>query len=69
MFRNAAATELVKRGWGFHTQQSSWFQRLETAEVKENEYERGTFAWFDHENGWCQRKKADFRFDYCFLQS
>ena len=32
------------------------------------DYEQGTYVYFDYETGWCQRIKADFTFEYGFLE-
>jgi CCR4-NOT transcription complex subunit 3 len=36
--------------------------------VTTEEYEQGTYVYFDYESGWCQRVKQDFRFDYAYLE-
>ena len=46
----------------------TWFQRHEEPKVITDEYERGTYVYFDFEAHWCQRKKADFTFEYRFLE-
>ena len=28
----------------------------------------GTYVYFDYESGWCQRIKADFKFEYIYLE-
>ncbi|CAJ0878433.1 11615_t:CDS:2 [Entrophospora sp. SA101] len=33
-----------------------------------DEYEQGTYIYFDYEGAWCQRKKTEFRFEYRFLE-
>lgn len=32
------------------------------------EFEKGTYAFFDHEKGWTQRRKNDFTFKYQYLE-
>lgn len=44
------------------------WQRHEEPKVTTDEYEQGTYVYFDYETGWCQRIKSDFRFDYSFLE-
>lgn len=62
-----AARELKRQSWRFHKKYLTWFQRHEEpSEVNEN-YEQGTYVYFDYEKSWCQRKKSDFRFEYKFL--
>lgn len=33
-----------------------------------DEFERGTYIYFDYEAGWCQRIKTDFTFEYGYLE-
>lgn len=33
-----------------------------------NDYECGTYVYFDYETGWCQRIKKEFTFEYVFLE-
>ena len=46
----------------------TWFQRHEEPKVTTDEFEQGTYVYFDYESGWCQRIKTDFRFEYSFLE-
>lgn len=43
-------------------------QRHEEPKVTTDNFEQGTYVYFDYETGWCQRIKSDFRFDYDFLE-
>merc|ERR1719356_32543 len=63
-----AAKELKKQSWRYHKKYMTWFQRHEEPKVTTDEYEQGTYVYFDYETGWCQRLKADFRFEYSFLE-
>lgn len=63
-----AARELKKQSWRYHKKYMTWFQRHEEPKVTTDEYEEGTYVYFDYETGWCQRIKSDFRFEYCFLE-
>lgn len=63
-----AAKELKKQSWRFHTNYSTWFQRHEEPKITTDEYEEGTYVYFDFEQGWSQRIKSDFRFEYSFLE-
>mmetsp|Transcript_11649 Transcript_11649/g.16775 ORF Transcript_11649/g.16775 Transcript_11649/m.16775 type:complete len:696 (-) Transcript_11649:38-2125(-) len=63
-----AARELKKQSWRFHKKYMTWFQRHEEPKVTTDEYEQGTYVYFDYETGWCQRLKQDFRFEYSFLE-
>jgi CCR4-NOT transcription complex subunit 3 len=54
----------------------AFFQRHEEPKVTTDEYETGTFVYFDYANvvyrgqgtGWCQRIKTDFCFEYRYLE-
>ena len=46
----------------------TWFQRHEEPKVTTEDYEQGTYVYFDYESGWCQRIKSDFRFEYSYLE-
>ena len=63
-----AARELKKQSWRFHKKYMTWFQRHEEPQIKTDEYEQGTYVYFDYETGWCTRIKSDFRFEYCYLE-
>lgn len=63
-----AAKELRKQSWRFHKKFSTWFQRHEEPKQTTQEFEEGTYIYFDYESGWCQRIKRDFRFDYAYLE-
>jgi CCR4-NOT transcription complex subunit 3 len=63
-----AARELKKQSWRFHKKFMTWFQRHEEPKVTTDEYEQGTYVYFDYESGWCTRIKSDFRFEYIYLE-
>lgn len=63
-----AARELKKQSWRFHKKYMTWFQRHEEPTMTTDEYEQGTYVYFDYETGWCTRIKQDFRFEYSFLE-
>jgi CCR4-NOT transcription complex subunit 3 len=63
-----AARELKKQSWRFHKKYMTWFQRHEEPKITTDEYEQGTYVYFDYETGWCTRIKTDFRFEYSFLE-
>jgi len=66
--RYLAARELKKQSWRFHKKYLTWFQRHEEPKAITDDYEQGTYIYFDYEGAWCQRKKTDFRFEYKFLE-
>eukprot|EP01017_Pseudomicrothorax_dubius_P029320 TRINITY_DN3553_c0_g1_i1.p1 TRINITY_DN3553_c0_g1~~TRINITY_DN3553_c0_g1_i1.p1 ORF type:complete len:178 (-),score=40.70 TRINITY_DN3553_c0_g1_i1:103-636(-) len=63
-----AARELKKKTWRFHKKFATWFKRIEPPRVTTDEFEQGTYVFFDNNNAWAQRKKADFTFKYSYLE-
>lgn len=62
-----AAKALKKQSWRFHTKYMMWFQRHEEPKIINDEFEQGTYIYFDFEK-WGQRKKECFTFEYRFLE-
>lgn len=62
-----AAKALKKLSWRFHTKYMMWFQRLEEPKAITDDYEMGTYIYFDYEK-WSQRKKEGFTFEYRYLE-
>ncbi|KAJ1664409.1 general negative regulator of transcription subunit 5 [Coemansia sp. RSA 1813] len=63
-----AAKELNRQSWRFHKKYLTWFQRYEEPSDITDDYEQGTYIYFDYEGAWCQRKKSEFRFEYKYLE-
>lgn len=69
-----AARELKKQSWRFHKKYKTWFQRHEEPHVTTDDFEQGTYVYFDYQgsyenkSGWCQRIKYDFTFEYEYLE-
>ncbi|KAK1750804.1 general negative regulator of transcription subunit 3 [Echria macrotheca] len=63
-----AAKALKDQSWRFHKQYQTWFQRHEEPKAITEEYEQGTYRFFDYESTWMNRRKADFKFAYRFLE-
>ncbi|KAJ1970773.1 general negative regulator of transcription subunit 5, partial [Dimargaris xerosporica] len=63
-----AAQELQRQSWRFHKRYLTWFQRIEKPKSTTDEYEVGTYVFFDYEDGWCSRQKTDFKFEYQYLE-
>lgn len=70
-----AAKELKKQSWRYHRKFHTWFQRHEEPKVATDDYEQGTYVYFDFhianddmQHGWCQRIKHDFTFEYNHLE-
>lgn len=62
-----AAKALKKQSWRFHTKYMMWFQRHEEPKAITDEFEQGTYVYFDYEK-WGQRKKEGFTFEYRYLE-
>ncbi|CAH1420127.1 unnamed protein product [Lactuca virosa] len=74
-----AAKELKKQSWRYHKKYNTWFQRHEEPKIATDDYEQGTYVYFDFhmatdtdhhllQQGWCQRIKTEFKFEYNFLE-
>ncbi|KAL1868120.1 general negative regulator of transcription subunit 5 [Diaporthe australafricana] len=63
-----AAKALKDQAWRFHKQYQTWFQRHEEPKNITEEFEQGTYRFFDYESTWMNRRKADFKFAYKFLE-
>ncbi|KAG9673314.1 hypothetical protein KCU99_g8125, partial [Aureobasidium melanogenum] len=63
-----AAKALKSQSWRFHKQYQTWFQRHEEPKNITEEYEQGTYRFFDYESTWMNRRKGDFKFAYKFLE-
>ncbi|CAL1548571.1 unnamed protein product [Lymnaea stagnalis] len=62
-----AAKALKKQSWRFHTKYMMWFQRHEEPKQITEEFEMGTYIYFDYEK-WGQKKKEGFTFEYRYLE-
>jgi len=47
-----AAKSLKEQSWRFHKQYQTWFQRHEEPKTITEEYEQGTYRFFDYESTW-----------------
>ncbi|EPZ31958.1 Not CCR4-Not complex component domain-containing protein [Rozella allomycis CSF55] len=66
--RYLAAKELKRQSWRFHKKYLTWFQRHDEPKLITDEYEQGTYIYFDYEGSWCQRRKSEFTFEYRYLE-
>ncbi|KAF1809724.1 CCR4-NOT transcription complex [Eremomyces bilateralis CBS 781.70] len=66
--QHLAAESLKYQSWRFHTQYQTWFQRHDEPKQISQDYEQGTYRFFDYESTWMNRRKADFVFQYKFLE-
>ena len=67
-YQYMAAKELKRQAWRYHKKYSTWFQRHDKPTHTTNEFEQGTYVYFDFETGWCQRIKEGFSFEYAYLE-
>lgn len=63
-----AARELKRQSWRYHKKYHTWFQRHEEPRTTTDDYEVGTYVYFDFETNWGQRIKPNFTFEYAFLE-
>lgn len=70
-----AAQELKRQSWRYHKHHNAWFQRYAEPSVTTDEYEQGTYVYFDYnimhddlQTGWCYRRKENFTFRYDALE-
>ncbi|CAH9061930.1 unnamed protein product [Cuscuta europaea] len=69
-----AAKELKRQAWRYHRKYNTWFQRHEEPKIATDDYEQGTYVYFDfhiandEQHGWCQRIKTEFTFEYNYLE-
>ncbi|KCZ80236.1 hypothetical protein H312_02359, partial [Anncaliia algerae PRA339] len=68
IYQHYTIIQLKKRSWRFHSKYLSWFQRLEEPTMMSEEYERGSYLFFDYDTTWAIRKKCDFIFEYKYLE-
>lgn len=73
--QSLAAKELRRQSWRYHKQHGAWFQRHEEPSDATDEYEKGTYVYFDYnimhddsQSGWCYRLKQNFTFRYDALE-
>ena len=59
---------MKKNSWRYHKKYVTWFQRHSEPKVATQEFEEGTYLYFDYDAGWSQRIKSDFKFEYGFLE-
>jgi CCR4-NOT transcription complex subunit 3 len=43
-----AARELKKNSWRYHRKYNTWFQRHEEPKVTTDEFEKGSYVYFDY---------------------
>lgn len=53
-----AAKALKEQSWRFHKQYQTWFQRHEEPKNITDEYEQGTYRFFDYESTWCVKRRV-----------
>ncbi len=57
-----AAKELKKQSWRFHKKYLTWFQRHEEPKQITDDFEQGTYRYFDYESMWIQRRKTNLKY-------
>lgn len=56
-----SAKELKKQSWRFHKKYLTWFQRHEEPKQITDDFEQGTYRYFDWESMWIQRRKTNLK--------
>lgn len=59
-----AAKSLKNQSWRFHKQYQTWFQRHEEPKTITDEYEQGTYRFFDYESTWYESAPRSLRFSH-----
>lgn len=67
--RYLAARELKRQSWRFSMRYGTWFRRHSEPITINEDYEEGSYIYFDFESTWSQRRKNLFRFEYKYLES
>ncbi|MES1904418.1 MAG: CCR4-NOT transcription complex, subunit 3 [Paramarteilia canceri] len=67
LIQKLAAKALKNQSWRFHTNYKLWFQRLQEPKTMTDEYEHGSYIYFDIEK-WAKRNKDGFTFEYKYLE-
>ena len=62
-----AAKALKNQSWRFHIDYKMWFQRYKEPRAMTDDYESGSYIFFDYEK-WDQRNKENFTFEYKYLE-
>ncbi|PIO56449.1 NOT2 / NOT3 / NOT5 family protein [Teladorsagia circumcincta] len=63
-----AAKALKKLSWRFHTKYLTWFQRHEEPKQITDDFEQGTYVYFDYEK-WSQRKRNHLHLNIGILKT
>ncbi|KAL8906777.1 MAG: hypothetical protein Q9207_001832 [Kuettlingeria erythrocarpa] len=64
-----AAKSLKNQSWRFHKQYQTWFQRHEEPKTITEEYEQGTYRFFDYESTWYYALTSFDKSDYLSVSS
>ncbi|CBH09845.1 hypothetical protein, conserved [Trypanosoma brucei gambiense DAL972] len=64
-----AAGQIKERSFRYHTQLNTWFKRNGPPKESLEGSERGSFQFFNFEEGWNLEEKEDFVFDYKYLEN
>ncbi|PVU97430.1 hypothetical protein BB561_000534 [Smittium simulii] len=66
-YQYLAIKQLKEQSWRFHKRYLTWFRRFDEPSQITDEYEKGTYLYFDYEGSWSQKKKTEFVFEYQYL--
>ncbi|KAJ9443169.1 General negative regulator of transcription subunit 3 [Diplonema papillatum] len=63
-----AARQLKIDSWRYHKKENTWFQRAHKPTKTDDDYEIGTYYYFDYLQDWQCKNREFFRFDYVHLE-
>ena len=62
------AAQALSKTWKYHKKYHTWFRRLEPPRVVQDDFEQGSYKFFDYEGAWIQRQLPDFQLQYADLE-
>jgi CCR4-NOT transcription complex subunit 3 len=63
-----AARELKKHSWRYHKKHLTWFQRHGDPKTTSEDFEEGSYRYFEYGMSWRGVIKENFRFEYAHLE-
>ena len=52
----------------YHKREKCWFIRSNTPKETKDDYEMGTYVFFDFQDEWKNKKKENYKFEYNHLE-
>eukprot|EP01060_Flectonema_neradi_P034568 TRINITY_DN60_c2_g1_i1.p1 TRINITY_DN60_c2_g1~~TRINITY_DN60_c2_g1_i1.p1 ORF type:complete len:278 (+),score=72.88 TRINITY_DN60_c2_g1_i1:99-836(+) len=63
-----AARQLKGASWRYHKKEKCWFIRSNTPKETKDDYEVGTYVFFDFQEEWKTKRKENYKFEYNHLE-